>query len=145
MLQTIGISQQAACAKAIKQELKISFPLIKFSVKSESFAGGDAVRISWIDGPASKSVEEITDKYQYGHFNGMEDIYEYSNDVENIPQSKYVTTSREISTEKREAARIALASEYGRQIFSDNDYLEWCFGGCWGSNAIYRYMMEKNL
>jgi hypothetical protein len=145
MILTKNISQHAATAKAIKQELKMAFPDIKFSVNSDSFAGGDSVRIKWTDGPTDKSVHEITSKYQYGHFNGMEDIYEYSNRIENLPQTKYIQTSRYISDEKKEIYRKLLAQEYGREIFTDNDYLDWCYGGCWGNNAIYRYMIEKNL
>ena len=71
-------SSHAATAAAIKAELKAAFPNCKFSVTSDSFSGGDATRIHWTDGPTSKEVEAITSKYQYGSFNGMEDIYEYS-------------------------------------------------------------------
>ena len=35
-------------------------------------------------------AEKIVSKYQYGHFDGMNDIYEYSNSREDIPQAKYI-------------------------------------------------------
>lgn len=93
------LSNQAQAAKLIRKELKAAFPGIKFSVTSKGFSMGDSVDIDWTDGPTSKQVKEITDKYQYGHFNGMEDIYEYSNNRSDLPQSKYVMTQRTISKE----------------------------------------------
>lgn len=104
-----SISNQAAAAKAIRQELKAAFPTVKFSVTSESFSMGDAVRVAWIDGPTTKQVSAITGKYQYGTFNGMEDIYENTNDRSDIPQSKYVTTSRGFS----EAVKMEMSEKMG--------------------------------
>jgi hypothetical protein len=87
-------SSHAATAAAIKTELKSVYPYIKFSVKSETFAGGNSVHISWTEGPTTEEVEKYTSKYQYGHFDGMSDMYEYSNHIEGLPQTKYVSTSR---------------------------------------------------
>ena len=87
-------SSHAGAAAAIKAELKAAFPGIKFSVTSDSFSMGDSVHISWTDGPTTEEVKAISGKYQYGHFNGMEDIYEHTNRREDIPQSKYVSESR---------------------------------------------------
>jgi hypothetical protein len=94
----------ATTAKAIRAKLKEVFPEIKFSVTSSNFAGGDSVSISWTDGPVTKLVERITNQYQEGHFNGMEDIYEYDRiDIEKLgcPGAKYVQCSREQSLERR--------------------------------------------
>jgi len=92
-------SCSANCATAIREELKKEFPAVKFSVKSSNFAGGDSVHISWIEGPTSREVDAFTNKYQYGSFDGMTDMYNYSNTREDLPQSKYVSTRREISEE----------------------------------------------
>jgi hypothetical protein len=92
-------SSAANASAAIKAELKKIFPDIKFSVTSDTFSMGNSVHISWTDGPTSKQVEEITDKYQYGHFDGMTDMYEYTNSREDIPQAKYVSAHRKISEE----------------------------------------------
>lgn len=92
-------SSAANASAAIKAELKTVFPNVKFSVKSDNFSMGNSVHVSWTDGPTANQVQEITGKYQYGHFNGMEDIYEYSNNREDIPQAKYVSEHREISEE----------------------------------------------
>lgn len=100
------LSTAAKAAKAIKLELKKAYPDIQFKVTSDTFSMGDAVGARWIDGPTGESVRKITDKYQYGHFNSMEDIYEYSNNNKSIPQAKFVTASRDISDEVYQAALI---------------------------------------
>jgi hypothetical protein len=40
-------------------------------------------------------------KYQYGHFDGMQDMYINSNSRDDLPQSKYVKTGRKMSDETR--------------------------------------------
>lgn len=100
-------SSAAMAAAAIREKLKSQFPGIKFSVTSENFAGGNAVRVDWSDGPTEDEVQTITGKHQYGKFNGMEDMYEYSNVDENTPQAKYVTERRQMSPETRAALEAA--------------------------------------
>ncbi len=96
----------ALAAKAARKELKISFPTIKFSVTSETYSMGDSVNIYWTDGPTRTQVDEITKKYQEGHFDGMIDCYEYSNTNDNLPQVKYVMATRNLSKDKvREFAK----------------------------------------
>lgn len=90
------LSPHAACAKAIRTELKQHFPSVKFSVTSDSFSMGNSVDISWTDGPTSEQVNAITKKYQYGSFDGMTDSYNNTNNRDDIPQAKYVHTSRQI-------------------------------------------------
>lgn len=112
-------SSHAAASSAIKAELNQAFPGIKFSVKSSSFSGGDSVHIDWTDGPKTKEVEEISGKYQYGHFNGMEDIYENTNSRDDIPQAKYVSESRHQS-EQVTALLPAFAA-----LFSPEQSTDW--------------------
>lgn len=102
--QLTGAAQAAA---AIREELKTKFKGVKFSVTSDNFSMGNSVHISWTDGPTEDEVSAITSKYQYGHFNGMEDIYEYSNSREDIPQAKYVSEHRKQSEETRAAIDAA--------------------------------------
>lgn len=109
-------SSSANCAAAIREELKKEFEKVKFSVKSSNFSGGDSVSIEWTDGPTSEQVDGVVKKYQYGHFNGMDDIYEYSNSREDIPQSKYVHTNREISDEVKNIVLESLRSFYSEDV-----------------------------
>ena len=85
--------------RTVKSELKKVFPGVKFSVISDY----DCVRISWTNGPSAKMVEEITNKYEMGRFDGMTDSYEYSNRRDDVPQVSYVFTNRTISEDIYEA------------------------------------------
>lgn len=87
-----------AGAANLRRHLKHAFPGIKFSVRSDTFSGGDSIDIKWAMGPTVKEVEAISNRYQEGHFNGMEDIYEH--DHENVwpaffGGAKYVNACRE--------------------------------------------------
>jgi len=106
-------SNQAAAATAIRAELKAKFPGASFRVTSKGYSMGDHVNIDWMDGPTAKSVDDIVKKYQYGHFEVMNDIYEYSNHRGDIPQSKYVFTAREMSDKVRQELTAKLAEYWG--------------------------------
>jgi hypothetical protein len=43
-------------------------------------------------------IQKKTAKHEYGHFNGMEDIYEYDNRDSSIGQTKYLFIEREWRT-----------------------------------------------
>lgn len=90
-------SSHAGAAAAIKAELIALYPGIKFSCTSDSFSMGDSVHVKWTDGPTDSEVNDIIKKYQYGHFDGMNDMYESSNRRNDIPQSKYVSGNRDKS------------------------------------------------
>jgi hypothetical protein len=87
----------AMCAKAIRIELKMLYPDIKFSVTSQTYSGGCSVGVSYTNGPTSKEIESIISKYQYGRFDGMTDIYEITNSIDDLPQAKYVGANRKCS------------------------------------------------
>ncbi len=111
-MKTKTLSAHAATAKSIRNELKQTFPLITFTVKARSFAGGNAVDVQWIDGPTYDTVMKIVSKYQYGHFDGMRDCYDYTNSRDDIPQVKYVHVRRDISETIIEQVFNELKSSY---------------------------------
>lgn len=90
-------SQAAQCASAIRVELKSNFPSVKFRVVCDNFSMGNSVDVNWTDGPTEEQVNSLIRKYQYGHFDGMQDLYEYSNSRDDIPQAKWVHGRREAS------------------------------------------------
>ncbi len=90
------LSRVAQCAQAVRVELKSKFPNITFRVTSKNYSMGDSVDVEWTLGPTTKEVEEITGKYQYGTFNGMIDMYENTNRIEGLPQTKYLFCHRSI-------------------------------------------------
>jgi hypothetical protein len=84
----------AGTAQLIREALKVAFPGIKFSVTSDTFANGSSVHIGYTDGPTWREVETITGQFKSGHFNSMEDIYEYKDEpVELDASGRLVRTS----------------------------------------------------
>lgn len=57
----------------LRKLLKLTWPKVKFSVKKTD----SSIEVSWIDGPTDSQVGAIGHRFEAGHFNGMEDIYEY--------------------------------------------------------------------
>lgn len=90
----------AQAGKSIKKELEAKFPGVRFSVRSKRFSGGNDVRVSWENGPTTKEVEQVSNKYQEGNFNGMIDLYEYDyNRPKTNGSAKYVFAERSINNE----------------------------------------------
>lgn len=96
-------------AANIRIELKRAFPGVKFSAR---MSGGSAIDVHWTDGPTKSQVEAITGKYQYGNFNGMEDIYEHNADnvwPDVFGGNNYVFENRDYSDR---LVQIAIDKEY---------------------------------
>lgn len=108
-------SSHAQAAAWIRTELKKAYPGMKFTCTSESFSMGNAVRVEIFDQPPAvkEAVEAIVKKYQYGHFDGMNDIYEYSNSRKDLPQVKYVQLSNTMSDEKAQEIYSKLRATWG--------------------------------
>ena len=138
------LTEAAKAAKAIRSELKKAFPSIKFRVRSSNYAGGNSVDIGWTNGPTSDSVEEITAKYQYGHFDGMVDMYEYSNSREDIPQARFVFASRTLTDEVKAAKKAEIAEHYGIEDPSDDTQWYKVFSR-WPQEVIYRELQDQVL
>ena len=138
------LTEAAQAAKLMRVELKKAFPNTKFSVRSRNFAGGDSVDVGWINGPTRDAVQEIIAKYQYGHFDGMIDLYEYSNNIEGLPQAKFVHGQREISDDVYEATKAQVAKEFGIKNAADENQWMAAFHR-WSSEVVYRELVNKGL
>lgn len=128
-------SEYARAAANLRKELSLTFPGVKFSVTSKSYAGGNSITVSWDFGPTSKEVDAVADKYQDGRFDGMTDSYDYDRSAfgaavaEVLGRAKYVSTSRSFPSETYEAAQRALcelqhveyAGPYTRHLLGRGD------------------------
>lgn len=91
------------CGENIRTELKRNFPTTKFSVRYKSFSGGDEYSITWQDGPTTKQVDAIVDKYS----DMKPDAYSMGDYWDCVPSEfnhlygsvGYVMTSRTISAD----------------------------------------------
>lgn len=135
-------SNQALVAKSIKAFCKGLG--IKCKATSDSFSGGDSVRAVIDDQPPEvfNKVEAFANEHQYGSFNGMEDIYEYSNGRKDIPQSKYVFVENHYSDELKQAAWDAIRVDYALQDApeSANEADQYQVWETWGGTFIYRFL-----
>ncbi len=99
----------AACAAAIRAELKEKYPGVKFSVTSETFSMGNSVSINWTDGPEYEEIAAIANSYQYGYFDGMTDCYEYKQGFDrDRPSAKYVHANKRFSEAEIERLKAEL-------------------------------------
>lgn len=113
-LQQVGQGAQYNKLVAInlRRELKAAFPGIKFSVKCDGY---DSVKITWTDGPTKAAVEQISNKYSGGHFDGMEDMYHVTRSpwTEVFGSAKYIFVVRKHSPEAMTAAVQQVCKKYG--------------------------------
>lgn len=95
------VTQYALGASNLRKELKKAFPGTKFSVTSEGFSMGCAIRVGYTDGPTRAEVEAISDKYEYGTFDSMTDCAGYKDEqfTEVFGGAKFVTVNRDTTKE----------------------------------------------
>jgi hypothetical protein len=83
----LDTSESSSCNRAsknIKRLLLRLWPDTVFSVTSEKYSGGDSLTVRWTDGPCQKQVSEIADNFLAGHFDGMTDSYNYTQNAWHI-------------------------------------------------------------
>lgn len=137
------LSNQAQVAKIIRKELGISFPKIKFTVRSSGFSGGNDVNIDYTNGIPAKEIEKIVNKYESGTFDGMTDCYNYDYNKTGVT-SKYIFVNRHISDDVWEKTKEKLASMYGiKEIDDENIWQDKL--GIWSSVAVHRELVNKEV
>jgi hypothetical protein len=72
-------------ASILKQYVKQKFPTVTVSAESDTYSGGDSVRVylstedgNPVDSSIQKDVNTFSKQFEEGSFNGMIDMYEYS-------------------------------------------------------------------
>lgn len=68
----------------IKAHCLKTWKIAKIEVSTDVFSGGDSMDVNYYAPDPIKELESFINQFQAGHFNGMEDIYEYSNNPEII-------------------------------------------------------------
>lgn len=139
-------TEAALATAAIRTELKATFPRVKFRIRSDNFSGGDSVDIEYMDAMPAAEVEAIAGKYQYGHFDGMTDSYEYSNKREGIPQVRFVTVQRRMSEDAKVRIKAEIMRSYGitEQEWNDSSAFFDRFQ-CWQDQLVWRDFSERTL
>jgi hypothetical protein len=143
-------SEHARAAAKIRKRIKAKG--IKASVRSSSFAGGDSVRVNLLDDVSPAIVEEIRKEigiYQYGHFDGMIDLYEHSNVIEGLPQVKFVQLEMHYSDEIKQRVWAWIRDHWADmddapELLDDaHNYL--CRNAnCWAPNFVWRHLNDPD-
>lgn len=116
----------AETAKLIRAALKSSFPGVKFSVRSHTYAGGASIDVKWTDGPNVSDCERVAKRYAGATFDGMTDMKTYHRDLLSTDDgaevvhfgADFVFCTREHSTgflASLEADAVPLGSSHGSQ------------------------------
>lgn len=154
----------AETSKLIRKALKASFPRIKFSVRSSNYAGGSSISIHWIDGPTTKQVKVVTDRFQGSDFDGMQDLKTSRGPIEVDGErvkilADFVFTERHYSPNAYAAAARAIGDYWGIDApevtisdsyrfkgkkvangFTDNNF---SIGGEYLTTLIYRELQDQ--
>jgi len=104
-----------AAAKNIRTELARAFPGVAFSVKSKRFSMGDSVDVRWTDGPTTKQVDAIINRYSAGSFDGMTDSYTYDHCAwtDAFGDAKYVHSTRSYSDNMVASILRRIGAQFG--------------------------------
>jgi hypothetical protein len=131
-------------AANLKGDLSKAFPGIRFAVRSETFANGTAIRVSWDNGPTTAEVDQIANQYQHGSFDGMTDCYNYSKGDYSKGSAKYVTTSRHIPDSQYQAMVRDLCALNGVEYY-ENGYYNIRIGDDLATTIIHRIMVKHSV
>lgn len=113
-----SMSGQALAAKNLRRLLKARFPATRFSITSEAFSMGTAVRVSWEgwDGaPTSQEVDGLAEMFCFSTYDGQTDSTESKREPGGMAfrslfgSTKHVSTRREPISEEMMAQRLAVA------------------------------------
>jgi len=126
-------------AKLIRKALKKYFPGVKFSVRTQSYAGGASVYVGYTDGPLTGPVEEVVNGYKGATFDGQRDQMNYHSSVH--PEdgrrvhygAHFVFVRRELSDAATTTVQDAISAEWGVPFDMDAN-----MGGEYGSDRFWR-------
>jgi hypothetical protein len=84
------LSKAAQVSKLLKAKAKSLGLEVRAS--SKNFSGGNSVDIKVLKGSdkSFNELKEYSSQFKEGKFDGMNDIYEYTNSRDDIPQTKYL-------------------------------------------------------
>jgi len=152
-------------AKLVRKALKRTFKGTKFRVRSERYAGGSSVSVSWTDGPTVAQVDEVAKLFQGANFDSMQDLMQYhttllSNADGSVEEVRFgadfVSTYREMSPKVGSVIVANMSAELGEEptgydvrldVRKVNDRPTWVSSdrGEEVGTLVYRYFVHLDL
>jgi len=127
------LTTHAAAAAMIRAELKKHG--ISAKVTSEAYSMGTSIRVHIkqdLMPAARKEIESFAHRFQYGHFDGMTDSYEYNNRIDGLPQAKFVFVEVHYSDEIKADARAYIETIRSIEPHEVDRYAHMALIGYWG-------------
>lgn len=124
-MATKTLSEAAQCASAIRYYIR-RFGVKPISVRSDRYSGGSSVQVVIPTTPPNMVKRIITDlknRFQYGHFDSMNDCYYADNRRKDTPQVKHVFLEVKYSDKDYEEAGV-FAENSGVYNFNSYGYDE---------------------
>lgn len=108
----MSTSTQARAAKVIRDHLKANG--IEARVKSRSASMMTAIDVYVTDQPpwVMRELEAYVGQFEYGHFDGYDDCYRYSNRRDDLPQVKFAHVNNPASDNMIAEINAWIASYY---------------------------------
>ena len=133
-----------ACGGAnVKRILAVKFPATVFKVTSQSYSMGSSIDIRWTDGPTTKQVDALTDRFGQCDFDGSQDLETYRKAIwpDVFGGAHYVQTSRSISP----ARTLQVATEHGYPAARMDGYGRIDTGNQEANEAIERETWKRDF
>lgn len=140
---TKQLSRHAEAAKLIRNHLKAQG--IAGRVRSEPSCIN--VYVTDLEPSIAKPLNDYVRGFQYGHFDGMTDCYDYSNRRDDIPQVKFAFFNNEMSDKMRETIYQHIRATWSGGDELPATYAEGyskAFHGQWVSDFVYRAFRDES-
>jgi hypothetical protein len=117
-------------AGIIRKILKEVYPTVKFSVKYESFSGGNSINVKWEDGPSDEVVGQMLNIFENGDFDVMTDLYEYRqgyvvSNGEQVDGVKYVFARSHTSQAINDRAQVECGKIFSKELEETFGQFKW--------------------
>jgi len=128
-------------AKLVRAALKESFVGVKFSVTSDSYAGGASINIKYTNGPTEKQVKEVISSFEGSYFDGMIDYkgscYANLNGEEVRFGADFIFVNRKYSVEF--LTKMANQVAFSYQVKEAFEIVDSVYSGAYvkGCNQVY--------
>lgn len=121
------LSDHAKAAKLIRAELKKHGITGRVRARTASMMTAVDVDVTDLAPWTRRELDAFVGQFQYGHFDGMDDSYHYSNSRDDLPQVKYAHVHNRLSEELKAEIEAWIESFYAPghdltawQIFNDD-------------------------
>jgi len=146
LAQPVLYMSHAAAASVVKQYVSKRYPEVTCSVSSDSFSGGNSVDVYLSDergNPVADEIRKDVDSFGhlfvYGHFNGMEDMYEYNQNGDYVtPEGYRVDASVKYLSVNARAKHASLPDVYRMLVQMSSVDSPYVFGQLTMEGAIAR-------